>query len=276
VLSEGDKLVTTILPLAAQGVYALVVNYGSLLARLVFLPIEEASRNSFSQILSSNHTPGDVRSSVTVLSSVLRAYIYLSCFALVFGPHVAPFMLRLLVSPMWLETDASQVLAMYTCYIPFLAFNGILEAFVQSVASVHDISRQSRAMAFCTLSFIGSAYFFLNIVGLGATGLVFANMVNMSLRIMWCSRFISNYYSQQHTSGVDSWSWLKSALPSPTVFVVTCGVGSCAWYLAPVVSLRDFTNQVTMAMFLLLVIAWNERMLIKSHLRMHMTSDKED
>lgn len=266
-LSEGDKLVTTMLPLASQGVYALVGNYGSLLARLVFLPIEEASRNSFSQILSANHTSSDVLSSVTLLSGVLRAYFYLGIFALVFGPLTAPFMLRLLVSPMWLETDAPRVLAAYACYIPFLAFNGILEAFVQSVATVHDIKRQSQAMVFFFLSFAASDYVFLAVLDLGASGLVYANMINMALRIVWCSQFVSKYYAQQHVSGVDAWNWLRFSTPGTGVAAMTAFVAACAWYLGPVSTFDDLLRQVGLAIALLMAIGWQERSLIIARLR---------
>ncbi|KAH8981677.1 hypothetical protein EDB86DRAFT_2931631, partial [Lactarius hatsudake] len=42
-LTEGDKLlISRLSPLADQGGYAIASNYGSLVARVVFQPIEES------------------------------------------------------------------------------------------------------------------------------------------------------------------------------------------------------------------------------------------
>ena len=61
-LTEGDKfLVSRLSPLADQGGYAVAANYGSLVARIVFQPIEETARVFFSKTLasSSSSKPGD-------------------------------------------------------------------------------------------------------------------------------------------------------------------------------------------------------------------------
>ena len=49
-LTEGEKMFMVIcqIPLETQGIYALVQNLGSLIARFVFQPVEEACFNAFS------------------------------------------------------------------------------------------------------------------------------------------------------------------------------------------------------------------------------------
>lgn len=55
-LTEGDSiLIGTFASLQVQGIYGLASNYGGLLARIVFAPIEESSRNLFAKLCS--HTP---------------------------------------------------------------------------------------------------------------------------------------------------------------------------------------------------------------------------
>ncbi|VVT46671.1 uncharacterized protein SAPINGB_P001329 [Magnusiomyces paraingens] len=207
-LTEGDKfLVSLFLPMADQGVYAVVVNYGSLIARLVFLPIEEALRSFFSKILSNdaeNISAPDMELSILVLSTLLRFYSYLSLFALTFGPVVAAYLLQFLVSKVWYaQTDAAVVLATYACYIPFLAMNGALEAFVQSVATPADIKHQSSVMLIFSLSFSAAAYLLMRPLGLGAQGLVLANMFNMAQRIGWCLMWIESYYKKLRENSDD-------------------------------------------------------------------------
>lgn len=201
-LTEGDKfLISMLLPMTDQGVYAVVVNYGSLIARLVFLPIEEALRNFFSKLLCGAATSSqNMQLSVTVLSTLLRFYTYLSLLAVTFGPVVAAYVLRFLVSQAWFATDAPVVLATYACYIPFLAINGALEAFVQSVASSQEIKHQSSIMCIFSASFAAAAYLLMKPFGLGPQGLVLANMFNMAQRIGWCVMWIEHYYAKLRES----------------------------------------------------------------------------
>ncbi|ANB12636.1 Rft1p [Sugiyamaella lignohabitans] len=301
VLTEGDKLlVSLVLPITDQGVYALVANYGSLIARLGFLPIEEALRNFFSKLLavddglnnqltqenaSSTTSPSftrppspqpknnpdseettathtstvkaaDLTLSVTVLSTVLRAYAYLDIIICIFGPLAARYVLSILVSRAWLATDAPRVLASYACYIPFLAINGCLEAFVQSVATVHDLKEQGRVMIAFSVSFAVAGYIFMVLLKLGAQGLIFANMINMSLRILWCVRFTSSYYADSQT---DKWAWLRLAIPHKLVLSAATVIAAAAWRLGPAESFRDMIPLATLGGALVAIILFQER-----------------
>ena len=54
-LTEGDKfLVSRLSPLADQGGYAVAANYGSLVARIVFQPIEETADRKSTRLNSSH------------------------------------------------------------------------------------------------------------------------------------------------------------------------------------------------------------------------------
>lgn len=271
-LTEGDKfLISMLLPIADQGVYAIVVNYGSLVARLVFLPIEEALRNFFSKVLAPPVTQDNVKLSVTVLSTLLRVYIYLSIFAVAFGPMVASYVLGFLVSKSWFDTDAPVVLATYACYIPFLAINGTLESFVQSVASPSDIKRQSSAMLAFSLTFAVAAYIFMRPLGRGAQGLVLANMFNMAQRIGWCIMWIEEYYARVREPRGDKsdeaavvyydkpWGWLALACPRPLVFGLVAGLAPTVWLLGQVTSFKGLLQHVFLACILLAGICFSEK-----------------
>ncbi|PRT53149.1 Oligosaccharide translocation protein RFT1 [Wickerhamiella sorbophila] len=252
-LTESDRLlVSLMISLEQQGIYALASNYGSLLARLVLFPVEEALRALFSKSLpqkgcsednentSKSPTPtikiepispsfqlhtvngskteeeekeetNEVNLAVLVLTTVLRVYLYIGLAAWALGPHVAPYLLSLLVSSRWAASDASKVLAAYMMYIPFLALNGALEAFVQSTASLKVLRKQSSAMVFIAIAFVVVSYIFMLVMNLGAVGLVWAQVVTMSLRILWAIWYARDYFANETQVG----QWIPNALPSP-------------------------------------------------------------
>lgn len=225
VLTQGDTfLIASLASQKAQGVYTLANNYGGLVARLVFQPIEESSRNYFGKLLSSE---GGVPSKDLVskacknLQTLLRAYLLLSVCVLVMGPTMAPLLLKIVAGPAWIESGAGHVLARYCFYIPLLAINGLTEAFVSSVATESEVNRQSVWMLAFSAGFGGAAYLFLGVLDLGAEGLVWANTLNMAFRIVWSTVFIASYM-KRHSSQLD----IGAILPQP--MTIAAGVGAYA------------------------------------------------
>lgn len=227
ILTQGDTFLVSILSTpTAQGVYALANNYGGLLARLVFQPVEESSRSYFSRLLADSTatssspstspatTPSPKTSSPpaaalfqasTSLLTLLKSYLLFALPLLVFGPPASSPLLTLIAGTRWTGPSSSTssadsapaTLALYMYYIPLLALNGILEAFVSSVASEKQVHRQSMYMTVFSLVFAGTGYLTLKVWGLGARGLVLANAVNMGCRILWAWSFISKWIAER-------------------------------------------------------------------------------
>ncbi|KAI9859047.1 MAG: Oligosaccharide translocation protein rft1 [Trichoglossum hirsutum] len=199
VLTQGDSLlIATFSSLQDQGIYALASNYGSLVARMLFQPIEESSRNLFAKMLSStakDKKPDSrrVQSAANVLADIIKLYVLISIVAAALGPGVAPVLLRIFAGSRWMSVGAGVVLSTYCYYIPLLALNGVTEAFISSVATGTELHKQSVWMSVFSLGFAGAGYLFLEVLGWGAQGLVWANFVNMALRILWSSIFIADY-----------------------------------------------------------------------------------
>ena len=178
VLTEGDKLILSwASPLQDQGGYAIAVNYGalvlevsryvciyyfsgSLVARIVFQPIEEILRVYFSKTLSPpkditetsiTHKEDTVRTSLqqaaNALVSLLAIQSSLAVILVTFGSAYISIVLHILLPPRYLYTSAPSVLEAWIWYIPVLAVNGGLEAFVSSVAMPKDLNRQSRSVS---------------------------------------------------------------------------------------------------------------------------------
>lgn len=195
--------------------YALSANYGGLIARMIFQPIETASRNLFANLCSAESQKSDpmnrkgksqkyqpnknIVTASTTLQNILRVYTIFSLLVFTLGPQAAPLLLRLVAGKTW--SGAGEVLGTYCYYIPLLAINGVSEAFVAATASTKDLRDQSFWMAGFSVAFAGSAYVFLTVLELGAKGLVFANCVNMAARIVFNFTFVKTFFRTQGVVG---------------------------------------------------------------------------
>ncbi|RKL47185.1 hypothetical protein BFJ72_g2176 [Fusarium proliferatum] len=221
-LTQGDTFLISFLASASvQGAYALANNYGSLLARLLFQPVEESSRSYFSRLLSSV-TPvkqggkpvQEVSEAKQNLQTLLRLYILLTSIIISLGPFAAPPLLAIVAGKQWAGSGAGDVLAAYCFYIPFMGLNGLTESFVASVATEAEVHIQSVWMGAFSVIFAASAFLFMRIYPLGAIGLVLANIINMGCRIIWSGAFIKRFFKRHGTDFK-----IKSLIPESTLGV---------------------------------------------------------
>lgn len=285
ILTQGDSLlITTYTSLADQGAYALASNYGGLIARMLFQPIEESSRNMFAKLCASPESApntGDLNDQQAqerkrnlfqaskVLTIILRLYTIISLFAVALGPTLAPLLLSVVAGKKWSATNASNVLATYCYYIPFLAINGVTEGFVAAVATNKQLYAQSISMSFFFAAFAGSAWFFLRQLQLGGSGVVLANTVNMALRIIWNTWFINRFFSQKGTSfklldALPSFTSLASAGIVPTLMKARPGFK----YLASFGVLGELVSMGAVAGLYVLQVLFFERQFLLECYRM--------
>ena len=204
--TSGDGyLIATLATLPSQGAYSLATNYGGLLARVLFQPIEESSRSLFGRLLpSSTPPPGSKPSSADLkalsqaqshLTTFLRLYGLLTLLATCLGPPLSPLLLNIVAGSRWSATEAPAVLASYCHLIGLLAINGILEAFVTAVATPAQVGKQNLWMAGFSVAFAGTGFLVLRVLEMGARGLVLTNAVVMVLRIWWSWGFVGRYFA---------------------------------------------------------------------------------
>lgn len=197
-LTQGDTMMLAALSgLEDQGIYSLASNYGGLIARIIFQPLEESSRNLFSALLSRDEGGKlkniHIRTTRDHLVDILRAYQLMSILIFPLGPMMVPQLLHILGGRQWASPKIGDLLSVYCYYIPFLAFNGITEAFVSSAANPQQIRKQTAWMGVFSACYALAAYMFLEVGNLGAYGLVLANIVNMVVRTFWSYSFIKSY-----------------------------------------------------------------------------------
>ncbi|WEW55614.1 Oligosaccharide translocation protein rft1 [Emydomyces testavorans] len=225
ILTQGDSMILAALStLEDQGLYALASNYGGLIARIIFQPIEESSRTFFGRWLPKENEPMTKSDGLTIaksyLQSIIYAYSLLSIMFWAVGPLFLPVASKLLLNSRWASLNVQGLLLTYCYYIPFLAFNGITEAFVSSAASNSELRAQASWMGVCSLAFTFAAYFLLKVADLGVRGLVWVNIVNMALRTAWSFWFIKSYFGKYQQELKRHDMFLRSE---------TCAVGVFAW-----------------------------------------------
>lgn len=194
-LTESDKIVVSRLSrIEDQGGYAIALNYGSLVARLLFQPLEESARLSFSSSLAAP-TPATLRSAASLLSSLLLLQTHLGLAFCFLAPYFTSPLLYHLLGPRWShpQSSAPLILAAYCRYLPFLAVNGLTEAFLQSAANPLWIRRGNWALAGSSLAFL-AAVAVGHSAGWAERGLVYANCVGMAVRIAFALAFVRSYF----------------------------------------------------------------------------------
>jgi hypothetical protein len=235
ILTQGDAYILSFFAsLSDQGAFALASNYGGLIARLFFQPIEEDSRNAFGRLLSGatagQHTALNVSTALERLVSIFHLYGIVAIGSCCFLDQALPVMVRLIVGRAWWTPEISQILTTYCYYIPFMGFNGILDSFVTSVATPAQLATQSLWMAAFTVVYAAAAYTSLQVLGMGAQGLVLANIINMILRIGWSIVFITKFAApykgrllgQFRANRKGTFTWAEAM---PSAASITCGAG---------------------------------------------------
>ncbi|KAJ1505321.1 Oligosaccharide translocation protein rft1 [Coelomomyces lativittatus] len=180
ILSEGDKFVLSIwFSNEEQGVYALVFNYGSILVRLLFFPLEEIARVVFPKLTT-------FQLQTHVLYLLLRLYFLMGLF-LGLGYLALPDVLQFTFSQQWSSSRStwSSVLLTsqwYAVYLPILGLHGILEAYVTMTVPSTFLTMQQRGYVGCSLFFFGMLTFAHWTSQTQAHVMVMANVFTVLLR----------------------------------------------------------------------------------------------
>ncbi|KAJ1299262.1 hypothetical protein OPQ81_002699 [Rhizoctonia solani] len=231
-LTEGDRIVISrVSPLEDQGGYAVASNYGSLVARILFQPIEESSRLYFSKTLSppspekdpkepSRPSKSALSQAATALQSILFLHLHLALALTTLLSPLVPFLSNILLPPQYRSTAAPRILRAYCAYIPAMGLNGILEAFVHATASPSQIRSQARWMVVFSVIFAAG-------VTLGAsdtlgvkwddTMLVWANVVNLGARAVYGWIFARDYFGKE----LFSMRFVRPCVPGIIAFILS-------------------------------------------------------
>ena len=190
----------------------LTVFSGSLIARIIFQPLEETLLLHFSRSLGSPSTR-------QLITYVLHISLHLLLFLPAFLPPVLPLVIPILLPARYRHTTAPSTLETYLAYyIPLLSLNGILEAFHASSATPAQISKQARWMMGSSASFAVGLWGLTSYRPRGLTTeqyLVIASCLSMVVRIIYAARHLSRYFYAKATP-----IRLSEVLPHPIIIAV--------------------------------------------------------
>lgn len=197
-----------------------VVSIGSLIARILFQPMEETARTLFSRLLSdigpksssptnqssnrqlSETQIGNLILSRNLLLTIMKFHVFLGLIFIAFGTHYTTTLIEMIVGRYWSrQTTVPAVLSLYCYYVPIMGLNGITEAVVQAVASESELKRLSFWMVGFSAVFCATGAFLMGTMGMGASGIILANCVNLSMRTLWSTWFLSGYYGRYIPEG---------------------------------------------------------------------------
>uniref|UniRef100_A0A3B3Q9F1 Protein RFT1 homolog n=1 Tax=Paramormyrops kingsleyae TaxID=1676925 RepID=A0A3B3Q9F1_9TELE len=219
ILTEGERYVMTflnVLNFGDQGIYDIVNNLGSMVARFVFLPIEESFYVFFAKVLERGQEirqqrNDDVAMAAEVLECLLKLVMVIGLIITVFGYSYSNLALDIYGGSLLSSGTGPSLLRCYCGYVLLLAVNGVTECFTFAVMSREEVDRYNMMMLALSVSFLVLSYFLTWF--LGSVGFILANCLNMGLRITHSLLYISHYFRDS------PWEPLRGLLPSPALLL---------------------------------------------------------
>lgn len=219
ILTEGERYVMTflnVLSFGDQGVYDIVNNLGSMVARFIFLPIEESFYIFFAKILQrgrdvESQKREDVTIAAEVLECLLKLVLVIGLIITVFGYAYSHLALDIYGGSLLSSGTGPTLLRCYSCYVLLLAVNGISECFVFAAMSQEEVDKYNLVMLALSVSFLFLSYVLT--WWAGSVGFIVANCLNMALRIFHSLLYIHQYFRSS------PWKPLRGLLPSPLLLL---------------------------------------------------------
>ncbi|KAM4613267.1 man(5)GlcNAc(2)-PP-dolichol translocation protein RFT1 [Polymixia lowei] len=219
ILTEGERYVMTflnVLSFGDQGIYDIVNNLGSMVARFIFLPIEESFYVFFAKVLErgrsvKNQIQEEVGVAAEVLECLLKLVVVIGLIITVFGYAYSHLALDIYGGSLLSSGTGPTLLRCYSSYVLLLAVNGVTECFVFAAMSQKEVDQYNLVMLGLSVSFLFLSYMLT--WWAGSVGFILANCLNMGLRILHSLVYIHHYFQ------FSPWKPLRGLLPSPVLLL---------------------------------------------------------
>ncbi|XP_063071284.1 protein RFT1 homolog [Engraulis encrasicolus] len=201
ILTEGERYVMTflnVLNFGEQGVYDIINNLGSMVARFLFLPIEESFYVFFTKVLERGRSVHqqkreEVAMAADVLECLLKLVLVIGLIIAVFGQAYAQLALDIYGGDLLSSGAGPSLLRFYSSYVLLLAVNGVTECFTFALMSNEEVDRYNFVMLGMSVCFLLLSYWLTGLFG--GVGFILANCCNMLLRIAHSTAFMHRYFS---------------------------------------------------------------------------------
>ncbi|XP_030632458.1 protein RFT1 homolog [Chanos chanos] len=225
ILTEGERYVMTflnVLNFGDQGVYDIVNNLGSMVARFLFLPIEESFYVFFAKVLERgrdvrHQKQEEVAIAAEVLECLMKLVLVVGLIITVFGHAYSHLALDIYGGELLSSGTGPSLLRSYSFYVLLLAVNGVTECFTFAAMSKEEVDRYNFVMLGLSASFLLLSYWLTWLFG--GVGFIMANCCNMGLRITHSLRYIRRYF--QHSAHAP----LRGLRPHPAL-LLTLGLSA--------------------------------------------------
>ncbi|EGT43442.1 hypothetical protein CAEBREN_08362 [Caenorhabditis brenneri] len=205
-LTDGSAYVMTfteLLSLKHQAVYDAVERVGSIIVRTILSPIDENCNAYFSNTIRKessvfNKNTDNHDDLVKNLSTILHVVGVIGFVACVFGIPYSSTAISFYGGKLLSDNGGALLLSLYSGYILVTAINGITEGFAMASMDNYQIYSHGKFL------FVTSAiHLFINYalcVYMNSAGFIVANIINMTIRIIYNWRRIREYLGERAPS----------------------------------------------------------------------------
>ncbi|KAM8995098.1 LOW QUALITY PROTEIN: man(5)GlcNAc(2)-PP-dolichol translocation protein RFT1-like [Ara ararauna] len=199
-----------------KGVYDIVNNLGSLVARFIFLPIEESFYVFFAKVLERGKSVKDQKKDDVAMAanveSLLKLVLLTGLTITVFGYAYSQLALDIYGGSMLSSGTGPDLLRCCSLYVLFLAVNGVMECFTFALMCKEEVARYNFVMLALSFTFLCISYFLTH--WHGSVGFILANCFNMGIRIAHSIHYIYAYFQES------AYRPLTGLLPSPFLVLI--------------------------------------------------------
>ncbi|KAL3984936.1 Rft family protein [Acanthocheilonema viteae] len=218
VITNGTGYVlafTNFFSLSDQAVFDAVDKLGSLVARIIFAPLEHSAYLYFSTCLrraaSAKHRiENDMKKGINAMNGLLHIVIVIGTVIFVFAIPYSPLAVKIYGGALLINNAGANILRFYCFYIIVIAINGITECFAMATMNEEELLAHGWYLFLSSpiQLFLSSLLSYV----VGAYGLILANIISMLMRIAYSWRHIRRF-------SCDQISFLK-ALPNFSTILV--------------------------------------------------------
>lgn len=202
-LTEGERYLITafsLLSFSQSGIYDIINNLGSLIARFIFLPIEDASYAYFTNSLKRGvlyRNQVNKTNKITPKMSyenLIKIVSLIGTIVLIYGQSYSQLLLQIYGGDKLGKNDICvNMLRLHCIYVLLLAINGVTESFFNATMSNDQLETHNQRLIAFSVVFLILTSIFSKIIGI--YGFLIANCFNMSIRIFYSSQHIKNVFS---------------------------------------------------------------------------------
>ncbi|EJD76509.1 hypothetical protein LOAG_16579 [Loa loa] len=179
-----------------NAVFDAVDKLGSLVARVIFAPLEHSAYLYFSTCLrratsAKDRLETDVKKGINAMNSLLHIVILVGTVIFIFAISYSPLAVKIYGGTVLISNAGANILRLYSFYIIVIAVNGITECFAMATMNEEELLSHGWFLFFS--SPIQIFLSFLLSYTVGAYGLILANIISMLMRIVYSWRHIRRF-----------------------------------------------------------------------------------